>query len=46
MGRDHAELPDDFQERAAAIEENHMAHPVKEELRGESGDLVKDKAYR
>lgn len=35
MGRDHAELPDDFQERAAAIEENHMANPVKEELRGD-----------
>jgi hypothetical protein len=35
--RDHAELPDDFEERAAAIEDNHMANPVKEELRGKSG---------
>jgi len=35
-GRDHAELPDDFEERAAEIEENHRANPVKEELRGMS----------
>lgn len=34
--RDHADLPDDFKERAAEIEDNHRANPVKEELRGES----------
>ena len=34
--RDHAELPDDFEERAAEIEDNHRANPVKEELRGMS----------
>ena len=27
-------MPDDFEERAAEIEENHRANPVKEELRG------------
>jgi hypothetical protein len=32
--RDHADLPDDFEERAAEIEDNHRANPVKEELRG------------
>jgi hypothetical protein len=36
MARDHAELPDDFEERAAEIEDNHRANPVKEELRGRS----------
>jgi tRNAThr (cytosine32-N3)-methyltransferase len=36
-GRDHAELPDDFEERAAEIEDTHRANPVKEELRGGSG---------
>lgn len=34
IGRDHAELPDDFEERAAEIEETHRSNPVKEELRG------------
>ena len=34
--RDHAELPDDFEERAAEIEDNHRANPVKEGMRGMS----------
>jgi hypothetical protein len=34
MSRDHVELPDDFLERAAEIEETHAANPVNEELRG------------
>jgi hypothetical protein len=37
-------LPDDFEERAAEIEETHRANPVKEELRGMSLSVVKDSA--
>jgi hypothetical protein len=33
-GRDHVELPEDFDERAAEIMERHRSSPVAEALRG------------